>query len=93
MTYMDVDTATTGHDSNWVWNMETPYPMNLCVHRDYVDGEFILPQVELDNWLVNPNTGKRICIQRATDDPVLHTAVNAAWLLHKKGIIFGFSHI
>jgi acyl-CoA reductase-like NAD-dependent aldehyde dehydrogenase len=53
--------------------------------RDYIDGEFSTPSVELGIWLENPNTGEKIQPQSATDDAGLERALTAANRVHESG--------
>lgn len=61
--------------------------MNRTVQplRDYIDGEFCAPSVEMGVWLEDPNTGEKLQQQMASDDEAIERAVAAAHGLHESG--------
>ena len=61
--------------------------MNRTVQplRDYIDGEFSAPTVEMGVWLEDPNTRQKLQRQMATDDANLEKALAAAQRVHETG--------
>lgn len=52
---------------------------------DLIDGQTSAPEIELDTWLEDPNTGRPLQRQRATSDAQLERALAAAWRVHEAG--------
>jgi len=51
---------------------------------DYVAGEF-MPCEETTTWLLNPNSGDKLCVQQESDPENVMLAVATAWKLYKRG--------
>lgn len=52
---------------------------------DYIDGEFIRPEIHRGIWLENPNTGERAQEQLAASDASIGRAIAAADQVHQAG--------
>jgi hypothetical protein len=56
-------------------------------HFDYVAGEFSPSTVELSEYLVDSNTGEKLCPMRGADIDTVIMAVQTAYRVHKRGLL------
>jgi acyl-CoA reductase-like NAD-dependent aldehyde dehydrogenase len=54
--------------------------------RNYIDGEFSSPSVEMSVWLEDPNTREPLQRQPASDDEAIEKALSSAQRVHESGI-------
>lgn len=59
--------------------------MSLFEPRDYIDGDWSTPSVEMEGWLEDPNTGSSLGPMLATSDDDVERALAAAARTHAAG--------